>query len=253
MTSPDPTTRFSNRVADYVKYRPGYPQAVLTVLRSVIGLETSHVVADVGSGTGLSARLFLENGNQVFGVEPNGPMRQAAEETLGCSDRFRSVDGSAEATELAAESIDVVVAAQAFHWFDRDAVRKEWSRILRPEGWVVLLWNERRLDASPFLRAYEQLLVEHSTDYAAIRHENVTADLIRAFLPRDYSRHVVDNEQVFDLEGLKGRLLSSSYVPASGDPRHPAMIADLREIFDAHCSSGRVIIEYDTAIHTGRL
>jgi SAM-dependent methyltransferase len=248
----DPKERFSSRVADYVKYRPGYPEEIVGVLREAIALSPDHVVADIGSGTGLSARRFVSNGNVVFGVEPNEAMRHAAEEIIGRDGRFRSVDGAAEATALDDASVDVVVAAQAFHWFDRDAVRREWTRILRPGGWVVLIWNERRLDATPFLRAYEHVLVEYSTDYEAVRHENVTQDAIRAFLPRDYSRHALDNEQVFDFEGLRGRLLSSSYAPPAGHPRHEPMLAALRRIFDEHCTDGRAVIEYDTVIHCGR-
>lgn len=248
----DPTGRFSNRVADYVKYRPGYPRGVVGVLEGAIGLSSSDVVADIGSGTGLSARLFLDNGNVVHCVEPNEPMRRAAEEFFGSSGGFRSVAGPAERTGLADGSIDVVVAAQAFHWFDREGVGREWRRILRADGWVALIWNERRLDASPFLRAYERLLVEYSTDYEAVRHETVTQDVIRAFIPRDYSRHVLDNEQVLDFEGLEGRLLSSSYAPASGHPRHEPMLAALRQIFDEHCWNGQAVIEYDTVVHCGR-
>ena len=154
---PDPTSRFSDRVANYVKYRPGYPREIVPEREMAIGLSPGNIVADIGSGTGFSARLFLENGNRVLGVEPNEPMRLAAEELLAEYSRFESVPGTAEATGLGDSSADLVVAAQAFHWFDRDAVRREWERILRPEGWVVLLWNERRLDATPFLRAYEKL------------------------------------------------------------------------------------------------
>jgi len=248
----DPKDRFSNRVSDYVKYRPGYPHGVLTLLREVIGLEQHLVIADIGSGTGLSAQLLLDNGNVVFGVEPNAEMRGAAEALLGRSGRFRSVDGSAEVTGLPDRSVDVVLAAQAFHWFDQESVGREWQRILRPEGWVVLIWNERRLEATPFLRAYEQLLVEYSTDYSLIRHENVTQDVIRKFIPRDYSRHALDNVQEFDFEGLKGRLLSSSYAPAHGHPRHEPMIKALRSVFDEHCPEGKAIIEYDTVVHAGR-
>lgn len=252
MTSSDPRSRFSNRVADYVKYRPGYPRGVVTVLERATGLGPDHIVADIGSGTGISAKLFVENGNRVIGVEPNEAMRLAAEEILGSSGRFESRDGSAEATRLPDASVDLVVAAQAFHWFDREAVGREWTRILRPDGWVALVWNERRTDSSPFLRAYEKLLIEYSTDYEKVRHENVTQEIIQEFLPRDYSRHALDNEQVFDFDGLKGRLLSSSYAPAAGHPRHEPMLEALHAIFLEHCPGGRAVIEYDTVVHCGR-
>src|SRR5712691_7831802 len=142
----DAKQRFSNRVADYVRYRPGYPPAVLDLLRTDCGLRPDHVVADIGSGTGILSKLFLENGNRVFGVEPNAEMRQAGEEYLASYDGFSSIEGSAESTTLADSSVDFITAAQAFHWFDPQAARREFARILKPGGWVVILWNDRRME-----------------------------------------------------------------------------------------------------------
>jgi SAM-dependent methyltransferase len=252
MPSPDAATRFSDRVADYVRYRPRYPAAVLDVLRAGTGLAPGHAVADVGSGTGISAALFLHAGNPVFAVEPNADMRAAAESLLGGDARFRSIDGSAEATTLPDASVDYVVAAQAFHWFDGPRVRAEWLRILRPGGWMVLLWNARKTDTTPFLRAYEALLREHGTDYAAINHENVTQEAIGAVLGDGCQRHGVPNEQVFDWEGVKGRLLSSSYAPNQGHPGHAPMLEALGRIFCEHAKDGRVRVEYDTQIYFGQ-
>lgn len=166
---PSPTDRFSDRVENYVRYRPSYPAAVLDVLREEIGLTPDWSIADVGSGTGISAALLLDNGNEVFAVEPNGPMRAAAEKLLAPYPKFHAVDGTAEATTLDARSVDAVVAAQAFHWFDPAAFGGECRRILKPNGWAVLLWNARRLDATPFLRGYEELLQKYGTDYARER------------------------------------------------------------------------------------
>jgi SAM-dependent methyltransferase len=252
MPSANATTRFSDRVENYVRYRPGYPGEVLDVLRAETGLAPGHAVADVGSGTGISAKLFLDAGHPVFAVEPNAEMRAAAEAMLGGDPRFRSVDGTASATTLPDGSVDYVVAAQAFHWFDPAAVAPEWRRILRPEGWMVLLWNTRQTDSTPFLRAYEALLHEHGTDYASVNHENVTEDALRAVLGDGYTRRAVPNVQVFDFEGLKGRLLSSSYAPNVDHPGHAPMIAALRRIFDEHQQDGRVRFEYDTEIYFGR-
>jgi SAM-dependent methyltransferase len=252
MPSADATTRFSDRVENYVRYRPGYPPQVLDVLRAETGLAPKHTIADVGSGTGISAKLFLDAGHTVHAVEPNGEMRAAAEAMLGADARFHSVAGSAEATTLPDASVDYVVAAQAFHWFDPAAVGPEWKRILRPGGWMVLLWNTRQTDSTPFLRAYEALLHEHGTDYASVNHENVTDASLRAVLGEGYARHVVPSAQVFDFESLKGRLLSSSYVPNVDHPGHAPMLAELERIFSEHQQDGRVRFEYDTEIYFGR-
>lgn len=252
MPHPDATTRFSDRVRNYVLYRPGYPAAVLDVLRAETGLAPAHGVADVGSGTGISAKLFLDAGHTVHAVEPNADMRAAAEEMLGADARFHSVDGSAEATGLPDASVDYVVAAQAFHWFDPPAVRREWRRILRPGGWMVLLWNARKTDTTPFLRGYEALLHAHGTDYAAVNHENVTPERIGAVLGAGFGRRDVPNEQVFDWEGLKGRLLSSSYAPNAGHPGHAPMLDALERLFREHAEDGRVRFAYDTQIYWGQ-
>jgi SAM-dependent methyltransferase len=253
MPGANATTRFSDRVQNYVRYRPGYPAAVLEVLRAETGLAPGQAVADVGSGTGISAKLFLDAGHPVFAVEPNAEMRAAAETMLGGDPGFHSVDGSAEATTLPDASVDFVVAAQAFHWFDPARVAGEWRRILRPGGWTVLLWNTRRTDSTPFLRAYEALLHEHGTDYTTVNHENVTDESLRTVLGGGYGSRVVPNEQVFDFEGLKGRLLSSSYAPNVGHPGHEPMLAALDRIFREHQQDGRVRFEYDTEIYFGRV
>jgi SAM-dependent methyltransferase len=250
----DATARFSNRVEHYIRYRPGYPAGVLDVLRREVGLTGDSVLADVGSGTGLSSELFLKNGNRVFGVEPNDEMRQAAERLLDGCPNFRSVRGTAEATTLPDQSIDLVVAGQAFHWFDRDAARVEFRRILKPAGHVVLLWNTRRTDVSPFLREYEALLQCFGTDYAAVRHDQLDRQQLTAFFaPGTYRQFTLDNEQRFDWDGLRGRLLSSSYVPAEGHPCYQPMLDALRRMFDQHQSGGVVGFEYDTEIHLGSL
>lgn len=247
-----PAERFSDRVEAYVRYRPGYPSAVLDVLRRETDLEPGWVIADLGSGTGLSSRLFLENGNPVIGVEPNAAMRAAAESDLAAWSGFRSVDGSAEATTLEPASVQMVVAAQAFHWFEPAAAGREVARILTPTGWAVLLWNTRRTQASEFLRGYERILVEHGTDYAAVRHDRLDPDALDRFFGGPWSRTLVDNEQRLDLEGLKGRVFSSSYTPPAGDPRRLPLIRDLERLYHEHQQDGVVRIEYDAELFIGR-
>ena len=156
----DPTKRFSNRVENYIKFRPGYPGAIIDLSREECGLNRQSIIADIGSGTGILSELFLKNGNRVFGIEPNAPMRGAGEKILERYSNFTSINGAAEATTLSDNTVDFVVAGQAFHWFDQRCARAEFSRILKPSGWVILLWNERRIDSTPFLRAYEQMLLK---------------------------------------------------------------------------------------------
>ena len=249
----NPTERFSSRVENYIKYRPSYPPAVLDLLAAHHGLTPASVIADLGSGTGILAELFLKNGNVVHGVEPNREMREAGERLLAGYPRFSSVDGTAEATTLPDASADFVTAGQAFHWFDQARTRPEMRRILRPSGWVVLVWNDRRLASTPFLEAYERLLRTFGTDYAAVNHTNIDEAAIRAFFGHgELVTHVVENRQLFDLEGLTGRLLSSSYVPEADDPRHAPMLAELAAIFRESARDGVVSFDYDTRVYCGR-
>ncbi len=245
--------RFSDRVANYVKYRPGYPAEVLDVFREKMGLDESSVIADLGSGTGISAKLFLENENAVFGVEPNAAMREAAEEFLAGYPRFTSVNGTAEVTTLKDGSVDFVIAAQAFHWFDRAAVAAECRRILRPDGYVALIWNERELTTTPFLIGYEELLKKFGTDYESVRHENIDSASLRDFfgkMPEHASARIV---QDFDLDGITGRLLSSSYTPAEGHPSYEPMLKELESLFAKHAENGRIKVFYTTNIFYSRL
>jgi len=245
--------RFSNRVANYVRFRPAYPPEVLQFFKDELNLQETSVVADIGSGTGISAKIFLENGNPVFGVEPNAAMRGAAEEFLKDFPNFESVDGTAENTTLEDESVDFVTAAQAFHWFDAEKTRSEFKRILCRGGWVVLMWNERQLDSTEFLRQYEQLLLEYGTDYREVRHEKVTAELIGEFFQADFRKKTFENRQVLDFEGLRGRMLSSSYIPSAENPRFGEMLKTLRRLFTKHQKSDTIQILYDTNLFYGRI
>ncbi len=251
--SKNPTARFSDRAENYVRYRPGYPLEVLALLRAECGLVPGHHVTDIGFGTGLFTRLLLENGNPVIGVEPNEAMRLEGERILAAYPRFRSVAGTAEATTLPDHSVDFVTAAQAAHWFDRTKARREFVRILKPGGWVVLLWNERVTDSTAFLIAYEKLLMEYGTDYNEVRHERTTDAIQEFFAPSPFSAHVFPLHQVFDYAGVEGRLLSSSYAPSPTHPNHQPMVAALRRLFDTHNDSGKVTIDYQTRIYCSQL
>jgi len=249
-----PTERFSDRVDDYIKYRPHYSHEIVEALRAACGQSPTHMVVDVGCGTGLLAKVFLENGNRVIGVEPNANMRQAGEGFLASFAGFTMVAGSAEATGLPAGSADFVVAGQAFHWFQPEATRREFARIVEPEGWVVLIWHDRDMEATPFLRAYESFLQKYSTDYATVAHNKVAnyAALERFFAPNRMELIVQETLQRFDLEGLRGRLLSSSYAPREG-PQAEEMLRVLPALFEKFQVAGQVILEYRTRIYYGHL
>ncbi len=253
MAGTNPTQRFSSRVSNYVRYRPGYPPAVIDLLKRECGLGPSAVVADVASGTGIFTRMLLENGNRVSGVEPNAEMRKAGEEFLATYPDFTSVDGTAEATTLPDHSVDLVTAAQAAHWFDLRQARREFVRILKPGGWTVLLWNERRIDSTPFLREYEQLLLRYGTDYQNVRHERTTGEIETFFAPSPFQVRSFDYQQQFDYTALEGRLLSSSYTPQSDDVAYRPMLQELRKVFDSHEVDGRVAFGYDSQVFYGRL
>jgi SAM-dependent methyltransferase len=254
MPQTDPAQRFSDRVRDYVRYRPVYPARVLELLRDETGLAPTSVIADVGSGTGISSHLFLEYGNTVFGVEPNLEMRQAAEQLLTDYSNFHSIDARAEATTLPNQSVDYVVAAQAFHWFDTQNARQEFARILRQDGWVVLLWNSRRSDSTPFLRSYEALLQKYGTDYQQVQHRNIDVGVLRSFFVRgNFALRSIYNEQRFDFVGLRGRLLSSSYTPTAAQAQFRPMLDELASIFTQHEVNNEVVFEYDTEAYFGRV
>jgi SAM-dependent methyltransferase len=241
--------RFSNRVANYVKYRPDYPREVVGFLSGHCGLTSNSVVADIGCGPGMSSRMFLENGCRVIGVEPNQAMREASREYLAEFPNFAAVDGSADATTLPDASVDLIVAAQAFHWFEPHATRNEFHRILRPGEWIVLIWNERQLDTTPFLIEYEALLVKYGRDYGSVRHENIGDRELSAFFQAEYGSATFEYVQVFDLDGIRGRMLSSSYMPNEDDPDYPALNEELTSLFANHAENGKIKVFYDTRVY----
>jgi SAM-dependent methyltransferase len=215
MTFADAKQRFSNRVTDYVRYRPGYPSALIDLLRSECGLRPDHAVADIGSGTGLLSKLFLENGNRVFGIEPNEEMRRAGEECLAAYKNFSSVRGSSEATTLPDSSFDFITAAQAFHWFEPTATRREFLRILKPHGWVVVIWNDRRISETAFGRAYEDLLVRYGTDYARVKEAYPELQDMKKFFGSSAATSQNDPLEVAEENRSKDRPLQNAFEAAA--------------------------------------
>lgn len=250
----DPTERFSHRVADYVKARPSYPKEVLDILRAECGLSERSNVADLGSGTGIFSRVLLESGARVNAVEPNDEMRGAAERELGSNPRFVSVRGRAEATTLPAASIDLATAAQAFHWFDVEATRRELARILRPGGRVALVWNDRDTTSTPFLRDFEALLLAQCPKYRELQGKADTpAKFDAVFGAGRWKRTTLANEQRLDRDGLLSRVMSASYAPKAATPEHDAIIAALGALYDRHAGPTGARIAYLTVIVSGRV
>lgn len=244
------TERFGSRVENYVKFRPGYPDVAVDDLVRRCALHSSEppsVIVDVGSGTGLSAELFLKKGFSVVGVEPNDKMRLAAESFLSPYPRFQSRSGTAEATSLKDHSADLIFAAQAFHWFDPKLAKIEFKRILKPGGSVALIWNDRKTSGSSFLVAYEDLLNSLGTDYREINHRNIDSQKVGDFLG-SYEGLLYSNHQDFDFNGLAGRLNSSSYAIPPGNAGYEKMMSDLHDIFDQYQENGRVRFDYDTRV-----
>jgi SAM-dependent methyltransferase len=254
MSFTDSKQRFSSRAADYARYRPGYPREVIDLLQKWGSLKPQHVIADIGSGTGLLAKLFLAHGNRVYGVEPNAEMRAAGEDYLREFTAFTSVAGSAEATTLPSESVDFVTAGQSFHWFDPEPSRREFQRILKIHGRAVIVWNERLLNETPFLTEYEELLRRFGTDYARVNESYPRAEQMLAFFgPNEFTSHALPNFQEFDFDGLSGRLRSSSYAPTPGHPQFEPMLEELQRIFAAYNRNGLIRMEYRTHVYTGKL
>lgn len=250
----EPTERFSDRVDDYVRYRPGYPPEALEPLSRDCGLGPGATVADVGAGTGIWTRRLLDAGCRVLALEPNEAMRQAGRAQLGDEPRLSWRAGTAEATGLPGGSVELVTAAQAFHWFDRPRTRAELARVLAPDGSMAVIWNERRKESTPFLTAYERLLLDWAIDYERIDHTRIGRRHLAPFLaPHPLLEFACANRQPLDLAGLEGRLRSCSYAPGPDHPHHEPMMAELREIFATHNEDGRVAMDYDCRVYYGRL
>lgn len=244
----DPKKRFSSRVEKYIKFRPNYPPKIIDFLTEKKILSKQSIIADVGSGTGILSEIFLKNGNKVFGVEPNSEMRRAAEKLLNGYPNFVSISSSAENTSLLSNSIDLITVGQAFHWFDVDRTKREFKDILKPQGYAVIIWNNRRKTGKKFSSQYEKLILKYGTDYKEVRKNEKKIDQFY-----QYKRKVFYNYQDLDFESLKGRLLSVSYIPLEGEPNYEDMLKELYWVFKEYEQNGIVRLEYDTEVYYGKL
>jgi len=251
----DPKKRFSTRVENYIKYRPSYPQEIISFLKEKQILSSDSVIADIGSGTGILSELFLKEGNHVYGIEPNIDMRNAGETQLSKYSNFVSVEGSAENTSLNSSSVEIITAGQAFHWFDLEKTRIEFLRILKPEGWILLIWNRREKMNNEFLKEYEKFLLKYGTDYKAIEKSKLDFDKFfgESKTERNYKYKKFDNYQIFDYDGLEGRLLSTSYIPLDDHPTFNDMMIDLKQLYDKFQQNGVIKFDYKTEVIYGHL
>ena len=243
--------RFLGRVDDYAKYRPSYPAAAIDLLAARCGLKPGAVAVDLGSGTGILSRLLLERGARVFGIEPNQEMRYYSDDVLGVGE-FYSQHGLAECTGMPDRWFDLLVSGQAFHWFNPERTRTEALRILKPDAWAALLWNERSKGTVPFLEDYEALLRRYAPEYDAVAKLRAEEGGIRQFFGHAPELATFPNEQVFDFDGLAGRVKSSSYAPLPDRPEYEPLMAGLREVFDRHQQDGKVVFPYRTLVYFGQ-
>lgn len=244
----DPKLRFSARVSNYVKYRPKYPSAIIEFLTDKRILSKESIIADIGSGTGILSQLFLENGNKLYGIEPNGEMRNACKKILKHYKNFISIDATAENTTLKESSIDLITAGQAFHWFNVNKAKIEFKRILKSSGYVILIWNIRKKAKPGFQMDYEQFVLKYGKDYKEILKQDKNIDLLF-----EYKRKLFYNSQLFNFDAFLGRVLSSSYIPLTNEPNFDEMVEEVKDLFEKYQKKGLIKIEYDTILYYGQL
>ncbi len=244
---------FSGRSRYYSLARPGYPTDIIGFLRDRIGLSPSFTVADIGAGTGLLSKLFLENGNSVFAVEPNNEMLSTAVETMRGYSGFHTVNGTAENTNLEARSIDLITCGQSFHWFNVELASPEFKRILKPGGYVLLVWNDRLPNEGGFNWEYEKICIRYSPAYHSSGSTVLTREGFEQFFESGYEEHTFPNSQALDMEGVKGRYKSASYAISASHENYSALIRSLEDGFNKYEKDGFVKIEYETKVFLGRL
>lgn len=244
------TKRFTNRSDNYVKYRPDYPPEIIELLQKEIHLDEFKDVADVGSGTGMFSRLFAKNGNITFGVEPNDEMRLKAEKSLGKYLNFISINGTAEFTNLADSSVDIVTAADAIHWFDMFKAKSEFSRILRDDGYCVIVYHITK-NNTPFMKEFNKLIkllkkAEKSDD------EKFEKSVEKFFGPKKAKVKTLNSTHEMSFAELKGLVLSYAIMPEDGE-LHKKTLKELKNIFDRNNLSGSVSMEYKIKILIGKI
>lgn len=247
----DNTSRFDGRGDVYARGRPKYAEGLFDYMEHTLSIPAGSIFADVGSGTGIFAGQLLRRGYKVFAVEPNGDMRRRAEEALSGYGSFASVNGTADATNLPAQSVDHLSAAQAFHWFEPEAFRRECRRVVRPGGYVMLVYNFRDGNA-PCTRALAELQRRYAPDFRGFSH-GMTEEKCAAFFGGNCTVFRADNTQRYDQQGYIDRVLSSSHSPRAGDTGYEAYLSEVRAVFDAFSENGQLTVPADTVACIGRV
>lgn len=246
-------TKFDGMGKIYAKFRPTYPHTFIEYICSNVGINHESIIADIGSGTGILTRQMLEIAKKIFAVEPNNDMRAVAENDLSNYKNFVSVNGTAENTALEKSSVDFITVAQAFHWFDRAKFKAECTRILKPEGKIILVWNSRDFNAKSVKdsdiinRKYCPDFKGFSGGIRGAEYENGFED----FFTGKYEIKNFQNDFFYDLDGFIGRTLSASYALKEDDEKYPAYINELTECFNKHAIDGKMIIPNITKSYAG--
>lgn len=251
-----PTTRFTEKAKYYHASRPGYPKEVLTTIRRITNLtpDPSNIIADIGSGTGKLSEIFLKYGVTVMGVEPNKAMREIAEKEMKNYENFISIDGAAESTGIKNHSIDLIIVGQSFHWFNLSKTRKEFQRILKPGRYAMIVWNNRNKESSHFFRDYETILKDFGTDYKEVTKAIIGKKEFSDFFgTENYKRFLFTNKQQLDYEGIRWRLLSTSYIPTEESETYLTKLQRLKEIFQKHQKNGVIKLDYETEMFVGKI
>lgn len=249
----DSIKRFSYRAENYDRYRPNYPSALIGFLQTHVSLNPTHVIADIAAGTGIFTEQIADWGNTIYVVEPNMYMRHIALQRLSAHKSCIFMDGTAEATGLPDQSVDLIVSAQAFHWFDLVKTKKEFSRIGRAGIYVAVIWNLRNTD-SAFEAGYEAFIRAYAEDYLNVSQRKMnTAEVLSFFAPNDPEYRIFEHVDYLTFEQLRGRTLSYSYMPDETSDTLPDVLASLTALFDTHQQDGKVRLSYKTRLFVGRL
>lgn len=245
--------RFSNKAEKYELYRPAYPEDSISKILELCNVIPSDNVkiADIGSGTGKFTKLLLDKEFMVYAIEPNEQMRTIAENKFINYKNFNSINKTAESTGLEDNSISIITVAQAFHYFDLDKVKKEFKRILKSDGKVVLLWNFR-LRESNFIKEYENIIYNLHSSKVKPTHaqDNMTDKVFKDFF-ENYEIINISNSQEFDFESLWGRTLSNNHMPNENEPEYLQLYDDIKKLFNKYQKKGKVLFQYRTQIVVG--